>query len=470
MTVHLSALADDVEKQKQPQKEAVRGPRAAACFSRVFFLYVGSLVRASGKRLIEDDDLFDIPVASEVGTLVSKFDEKFQPNGLSPNELGEWRLMYKAMLHLFGRRYALATLGMLVQAIIQLGMPMVLRAYVDWFADQSQPGWLGWAVGGGIVLASFFANVLCMNHAVLEFYVIGMDARSVVNSVVYRKATQLSQKARSQTTTGQVLSIMSADSERLPVALLGMQSLLVSPVIVVMGMALLVWVMRWAAFVPIAFMFLTIPVPMKVGAFQGKVIGQLMQYGDKRVKLVNEGLQGVKVLKYYAWDVAYEDRVRALRDLEMGQVRRQAWAQAFSSAFASFSPILMSLGMIVVTYLTDRDNFTAANVFSALALVNVVRMPMVMLPMGIMGFVGMKATMMRLQKYLLLEEKAVSGLDAAPGRIKICDASFEWEVGEPIDLSGKGKGKGNGQGKGKGKGKGSDKGEAEAYGKGKSSL
>mmetsp|Transcript_56100 Transcript_56100/g.142831 ORF Transcript_56100/g.142831 Transcript_56100/m.142831 type:complete len:1410 (+) Transcript_56100:124-4353(+) len=451
-----------------PTAGAQRGSRGANCFSRLFFLWVNQLVTLSSKKVIEDGDIYDIDPSSEVQHLTAHFDQHWHPEGLDSKELGDYTYLKQAWMHLFGRRYAVAGLLMFLQNATSCLVPFLLKAFVEWFVDKSRPGWEGWLLGGLMLCAQVLGNQVFACHGIMKLYVIGMDSRSLVNSLVYRKAMRLSHKARSQTTTGQVMSLMSADSERLPMAMLGLNSLWIGPVTVTFGLTALVALIGWAGIVVVPLMIATIQLPIKIGMFQGRIMQKQMIKTDARVKTVSEGLQGIRVLKYYAWDGAFAERVRGCRNQEIRQLRRSSWAGAFAHSLMNVIPLVLELAMISAFSLLYPETFTPANSFTALALLNLIRMPLSMIPMGIKGLVDLRSTFTRLQRYLLLEEHDLSRHETGGkmststpaqkrGRVEISCGAFEWEVGEPIELGAPGKGKGKGKGKDQGKGKGTGK-------------
>lgn len=50
-----------------------------------------------------------------------------------------------------------------------------------------------------------------------------------------------------------------------------------------------------------------------------------MKNKDDRIKLMNEVLGGIKVLKLYAWEPSFENQVQAIRDKEINVLKRQAY-------------------------------------------------------------------------------------------------------------------------------------------------
>ena len=63
---------------------------------------------------------------------------------------------------------------------------------------------------------------------------------------------------------------------------------------------------------------------------------------DQRIKMMNELLNGIKVLKLYAWEVAFMRRVNYIRGKELECIRKKAIVSAISSATWSFAPIIVN--------------------------------------------------------------------------------------------------------------------------------
>lgn len=67
-----------------------------------------------------------------------------------------------------------------------------------------------------------------------------------------------------------------------------------------------------------------------------------MKLKDHRIKMMNEILNGIKVIKLYAWEKAFIRRINDIRDKELKSIRKKAIVSALSSAMWSFAPILVN--------------------------------------------------------------------------------------------------------------------------------
>lgn len=66
-----------------------------------------------------------------------------------------------------------------------------------------------------------------------------------------------------------------------------------------------------------------------------------MQYKDARIKLMNEILNGIKVLKLYAWETSFRDKVLAIRQKELSVLRKTAYLGALSTMAWTSAPFLV---------------------------------------------------------------------------------------------------------------------------------
>lgn len=62
---------------------------------------------------------------------------------------------------------------------------------------------------------------------------------------------------------------------------------------------------------------------------------------DKRVRMMSELLRGVKVIKMYAWEESFMQRINSIRKKELTIMRRAAYVNAFISALNQCSPFLV---------------------------------------------------------------------------------------------------------------------------------
>ncbi|CAF4345359.1 unnamed protein product [Rotaria sordida] len=66
-----------------------------------------------------------------------------------------------------------------------------------------------------------------------------------------------------------------------------------------------------------------------------------MTVKDERIKMMNEILNGIRVLKLYAWKMAFIRSITHIREKELGYIRQKAIIGAISNILWTFTPILV---------------------------------------------------------------------------------------------------------------------------------
>ena len=92
-----------------------------------------------------------------------------------------------------------------------------------------------------------------------------------------------------------------------------------------------------------------------------------MVWTDKRAKLLQELLGGMKVIKFFAWETPFLERIHNFRTKEMSYVRSLLMIRAANTPLAVSSPTLESVVAFLV-YAAAGHQLNAAAIFSSLSL------------------------------------------------------------------------------------------------------
>ena len=68
---------------------------------------------------------------------------------------------------------------------------------------------------------------------------------------------------------------------------------------------------------------------------------QQMDTKDERVKLMNEILSGMKVLKLYAWEPSFEEQVQKIRGKEIKTLRKIVYWNSVTEGIWTCAPFLV---------------------------------------------------------------------------------------------------------------------------------
>jgi ABC-type multidrug transport system fused ATPase/permease subunit len=271
------------------------------------------------------------------------------------------------------------------------------------------------------------------------------DLRTILCARIYEKALTVSAEDKAKLTTGEVVNLMSADAEKVVYLCIMFHGLWTTPLFLVAAIWLLVNLVGVAIVPGLAMLFVTAPIQGYVISQQHKLQRAVMHKSDARVKLVNEVLQGVRVVKYYNWEDSFEKRLADARAEEVKLIKKLARINAFNSALMMTVPMLMLIAMLITIFATGGD-FSPTTVFVAVSLLVLLRFPLIMLPMTIGMCVMGRISLKRIERFLLLGDmprfKAGNKVSAFTqltlpaltmvlprGTVKVEAGAFQWALG-----------------------------------------
>lgn len=79
-----------------------------------------------------------------------------------------------------------------------------------------------------------------------------------------------------------------------------------------------------------------------------------MQYKDARIKLMNEILNGMKVLKLYAWELSFKEKILHIRQKELNVLRKTGYLSALSVMAWTSAPFLVGVKSYYYIYRDEK--------------------------------------------------------------------------------------------------------------------
>jgi len=144
-----------------------------------------------------------------------------------------------------------------------------------------------------------------------------------------------------------------------------------------------------------------VPINIYGGKYGRTIQVEQMKAKDERILLMNEVLQGIKVLKLYAWEKPFMTRIRQCRNREIQCLKRSAILNALLWITYTGAPLVVTLVTFTIYVFSDDKNvLTAEKVFGTVALFNVVRIPMNQFPRFLMEAVKLFVSLRRIDDFL----------------------------------------------------------------------
>ncbi|XP_022102307.1 ATP-binding cassette sub-family C member 9-like [Acanthaster planci] len=265
--------------------------------------------------------------------------------------------------------------------------------------------------GNGFVLVVTMFVVLSIRACIMNAhfklsFTLSVDVRAAIQSMVYKKALRLATFATTggQMTMGQITNHMSADATNVMMMLQSMHFLWSAPFQIVIILIFLYFEIGFSALLGAALFVVVLPIQFKVAAIMADKQKAILRCSDKRLKLTNELLQGIKLLKMYAWEELYSKAIEVVRKEEVRNLLHINLCMITSVSITFGVPVLVTLVAFITFEPISGRPLTPDITFSSLSLFNLIAVPLFMIPVSVSAIVGSIVSSKRIIKFLLAPE------------------------------------------------------------------
>ncbi|ORX49051.1 hypothetical protein DM01DRAFT_1309068 [Hesseltinella vesiculosa] len=127
---------------------------------------------------------------------------------------------------------------------------------------------------------------------------------------------------------------------------------------------------------------------------------RLMEARDKRVSLMHEIIQGIRQIKYFAWEATWEARATAARSIELDHMRRLCTFDVAMDCLWYLLPVLVCVISFYFYTVIQGHVLTAPVAFTSIHLFNELRFALNGIPGAIVGWTKALVSVRRIDQYL----------------------------------------------------------------------
>uniref|UniRef100_H3HBT5 Uncharacterized protein n=1 Tax=Phytophthora ramorum TaxID=164328 RepID=H3HBT5_PHYRM len=297
---------------------------------------------------------------------------------------------------LYGADVLVFALWSTANKAIGLASPLLLKLFLDW-AGSPHPSLstgysLAAAMGGRSILSAVSGTQY--NLAWKRF---DLRVRAGLVSAIYARTLHLSgQEKRKAGGLGRITNLLSVDVGRI----VGMPSTLFDMVLIPAEIAVALILLSKAvsvAFVAgVAVLAVMLPLQTVLGRKIQSVTADMMRFRDERVGLAAESLKAIRTLKLLGWVLWRLEAMSTSRSLEMGRLQVRKYLDAFCVFFWASTPVVVQVSVFVTAVFSGRV-ISAADAFTAIALLDRLIFPMNYFPWIINGFLEAKVSALRIR-------------------------------------------------------------------------
>ncbi|KAI8806523.1 hypothetical protein BJ742DRAFT_816187 [Cladochytrium replicatum] len=370
-------------------------------FSWIIFSWFDPMMEFGSKNKVEVKDIWCIPASLHISSSMK------EQKRLSASTKSIFRLFW-----LYGSRLFLVQwLLVVIASVFYFSGSFFLQQLLLNVQDPiDKPEWYPYF----LVFLLFFATMIQLaaengigilgRHLTIRF-------RNVLLGLIYAKAlkrTVIEEKAKDSSgentsnaaSAGKIVNLMGKDATLVgeytaqlytPVSTAVRIVLCIVYLLVLLGPAALTGV-----FTMVILMFAGTPLAQKMHAWFRKANAA----GDNRSNAVNEMLQAMRIVKFYAWEEQFGSRINALRKIELHGIKMVMLLAISTRVFWVCAPIVVSFVTFFTFTKVVGGDLTAPTAFTALSLFALLRPALQLFPDTIVQLMSAWVSFQRITSYL----------------------------------------------------------------------
>lgn len=312
----------------------------AGFFSRLFFTWVGGLLKLGEQKALEQHDLWHVAKEDEAALVSEKFMARLTSSkdslGLSEGRVG------RAMWRAHGKIFVLAGMIKLFHDITMFLGPFILEVLLKHIQNKGSR-WVGIGLAGALTAANVI-ETLTVNAYFHLLFRICLHLKTSLIDMLYQKSLNLSVSKTQDMGVGAIVNLQSNDASKLWKLPQYLHMIWSGPFQILAVMGLLIRIIHvWPALVGLGVTVAIIPLSTFVARALARIRKDVMVLTDARVKVSSEVILGIKAIKLYAWEEAYKERILSLREKEMKAIRTAALIGLWNNFLWLGGPIVISM-------------------------------------------------------------------------------------------------------------------------------
>ncbi|KAF9143116.1 Canalicular multispecific organic anion transporter 2, partial [Linnemannia schmuckeri] len=420
----------------------------ANIFSRYWFHYIQHLISDGYKRPLQATDVQGMmPHRIKTKFSYSYLSDKWDAHLAKRAAKGKEPQLLKLLLVTYGPQWVPVLIYRSLASVLLFVAPELMNQLLSftksYSTDAPQPVTLGIVLSFGMFFATIMSAMMegQYNQLIMNM---GIEARTALISMIYRKALKLSPAARQTQTPGEINNHMSVDAERWSQALPLTPFWLSVPLEICIALWLLYRQLGWSALAGLATIIAVTPLQGWIAAFFSKAKDAKLTAMDNRIRLVNEVLSGIKIVKLYGWESSFRNKIAVYRNRELSILRKMGIAFSFMTIMFSSMTLLIALVSFSIYATVGGPGFTPGDINSQTIFVSITLFGMLNRPIGMLSYIlgetiGLIVATRRIQTYLLSEELSDDQTersddlpkDPAQSVVEIKDGVFAWDKDGP---------------------------------------
>ncbi|CAG2110662.1 unnamed protein product, partial [Medioppia subpectinata] len=352
-----------------------RCPKKYVSFlSQITFNWFNELIFKGYRKPLTSEDMWYLDNHNTTDYIYTKFSKiwlqltkkQIKSKILKENQKQFYMNIINPLLKCFWMQLLTVSAFKLISSCLAFISPIVLDRLITFMSpSNAEPQWRGLFYASLMFIAPLFESLFNSQYE-YRVNVMAMRIRATLMSCIYKKSLKLSSFGRKDFTLGEIYIID---------FILNATIILSSPFQITIAMILLWQQLGVATLAGLAFLVILMPFNGYMANKVRKYQMMQMQIKDHRVNILSEILNGIRVLKLYAWEQAFSDQVLKARDQEVNALNKMAvYESAITFMFLSSHMFMCLISFMAFVLISPNNILDANKAFVSLTLFNLMRL------------------------------------------------------------------------------------------------
>ncbi|RHZ07273.1 hypothetical protein DYB37_006337, partial [Aphanomyces astaci] len=394
-------------------------------FARLSYWWATPLMNLGNQRQLESSDLWPLQQENQCDFVSRQFEPRYHAT----------KSIVKASLSMFGPRALFIGLTRLVVMVASLYAPVVLQQVVS-SVESGDADFQALLIP---IVMLFVVNVIqavIKTQSDLQNEVMYVQVASALQHLLFKKTMVLNAKSRKLKSTGEISNLFTSDKWQVLGVPFIVNDIWIIPLQVATLLFMLWQLLGWAMVTGIVVVGVAFIVNRYLATATRNNRKKLMEKKDIRMKVVNEVFGSMQIIKLNAWEERYYVKISDFRDDELKSLWTGSCIQAGTIAMNYIAPVALTTVSFASYVLLFKQTLTASKVFTALALFNMIKAPMMLLPEIIAISMQSLVSYKRFTEFLALDERdstiVSSTVSSNAMAIEVVDGCFGWDADKPF--------------------------------------
>jgi len=252
-----------------------------------------------------------------------------------------------------------------------------------------------------IIFIALLIHLMLVQHHNLISILEGIRCKCAIQALVYDKSLRM---MTSFVDEGRIMNHMTVDPVRIVTFFNFAHYVWTLPIGIATGFLILYFQLGKSALIGGFVVFLLVPLQYLLAWKLAVLHKRKMELADWRLKISNELLQSIKLLKLYAWERFMQHSVSAARRRELFVMLRAALVRMFSTTCTDGMPFVACLLTFSLYNRLETEPLSATKVFSCLVLFSCIANRLFLVCIVINAAGQARSSIARLQSFLMLPD------------------------------------------------------------------